>query len=101
MGGAMRTSVGGVGRTIAEAVSRLAKADWMFETVVGDDALGDQVAAACRALRLPATLHRLKGHRTGTYTAMLDGTGELITAVADMAVFDAWPAISTHAQGAS
>merc|ERR1712232_491319 len=96
--GTLRTSVGGVGRTIAEAVSRLAKSEWMFETVLGDDSVGDQVASACRSLGLPSTLHRLKGCHTGTYTAMLDGTGELVTAVADMAIFDKWPAISSHAQ---
>ena len=28
---------------------------------------------------------------------MLDGTGELITAVADMAVFDVWPSVSKSA----
>eukprot|EP00929_Paragymnodinium_shiwhaense_P064740 TRINITY_DN32472_c0_g1_i1.p1 TRINITY_DN32472_c0_g1~~TRINITY_DN32472_c0_g1_i1.p1 ORF type:complete len:677 (+),score=162.31 TRINITY_DN32472_c0_g1_i1:74-2104(+) len=93
--GTMRTSVGGVGRTVAESVSRLAKGDWMFESVLGDDAMGNQVASSCRGF--PALLHRLKGQRTATYTAMLDGTGELITAVADMAVFDAWPAVSSSA----
>lgn len=102
--GTMRTSVGGVGRTIAELVARLspgAQGNWTFESVLGDDAIGDQVAAACNSLQLPATLHRLQGQRTATYTAMLDGTGELVTAVADMAVFDAWPAVSARALGAS
>lgn len=73
----------------------------MFESVLGDDPAADQVAATCSSLCLPATLHRLKDHRTATYAAMLDGTGELVTAVADMAVFDAWPALSSRALGAS
>mmetsp|Transcript_19724 Transcript_19724/g.54231 ORF Transcript_19724/g.54231 Transcript_19724/m.54231 type:complete len:676 (-) Transcript_19724:122-2149(-) len=95
--GSMHTSVGGVGRNFADSVSRLARSSdaWMFETVLGDDAMSEQVAAACSGF--PALIHRLPGQRGATYTAVLDGTGELVSAIADMAVFEAWPAVSEFA----
>mmetsp|Transcript_40864 Transcript_40864/g.91679 ORF Transcript_40864/g.91679 Transcript_40864/m.91679 type:complete len:680 (+) Transcript_40864:35-2074(+) len=97
--GTMRTSVGGVGRTIAESIHRLAgrssSPEWMFESVLGEDAVGRQLAESCA--EFPALLHHVPRQSSATYTAMLDGLGELVTAIADMAVFDAWPPLSTAA----
>jgi len=96
--GTMRTSIGGVGRSVAESIHRLALSNdstWMFESVIGDDGVGSQLADSCS--QFPALLHRLPQKSSATYTAMLDGFGELVTAIADMDVFDAWPPLSDSA----
>ena len=74
---------GGVGRNIAENLARLGTRTHLV-SVIGGDALGDQVLAATSA----AGVHVEHVHRstrpTGTYTAVLDADGELVVAVADM-----------------
>ncbi|CAE6960201.1 psuK [Symbiodinium sp. KB8] len=57
---------------------------------VGDDAAGRALLHGCgeRGIDVQA-LEVLKDSRTATYTALLDGKGELVGAVADMAILDA------------
>jgi pseudouridine kinase len=74
---------GGVGRNIAENLSRLGTRTHLV-AAVGRDAIGDGLLAETSA----AGVHLEHVHRstrpTGTYTAILDADGELILAVADM-----------------
>lgn len=82
-------SLGGVGRNIAENLARLGVQTKLI-SAVGDDALGQWLIADTYVagvnvdgvLRVPNTM-------TGTYTAVLDDTGELVIAVAAMGVMDA------------
>lgn len=79
------TKAGGVARNIAHNLARLGVATKLV-TAVGQGAEAEMILAETAAagvdiskvLRLPA--------RTGTYLAVLDNTGELVTAVNDMAI---------------
>ncbi|NYE35332.1 pseudouridine kinase [Nocardioides cavernae] len=85
--GHTRISPGGVGRNIAANLGLLG-APVRLVSVVGDDAFGEEalrVTAACGAD--VGAVRRAPG-RTGTYTAVLDGDGELVSAVSDMAITD-------------
>jgi len=86
--GEARVSLGGVGRNIAEAIARLGGEPHLL-SVVGDDEPGRQLGEACRSIGVGVdALLRSRRGRTATYTALLDGSGELVGAVADMGVFD-------------
>ncbi|SFU30580.1 carbohydrate kinase [Pseudoduganella namucuonensis] len=79
---------GGVARNIAENLSRLGIAAALL-TAVGDDASGVALQRHAEAagvdtrgsLKLPNTY-------SGTYTAVLDERGEMVLALADMALYD-------------
>lgn len=81
-------SLGGVGRNIAEVIARLGGSPSLL-SAVGDDEPGRQLVEACRdiGVRVDTLIRSPKG-RTATYTALLDGSGELVGAVADMDVFN-------------
>lgn len=89
MPGEARVSPGGVGRNIAEVAARLGSSVALLGAV-GDDAAGRALLHGCgeRGIDVQA-LEVLKDSRTATYTALLDGKGELVGAVADMAILDA------------
>jgi len=86
--GVARTALGGVGRNIAEVIARLGgKVE--FLSAVGKDEPGHAVLHGCHELGIQTDLvTSIVNCRTATYTALLDGTGELVGAIADMAVFD-------------
>ncbi len=87
--GSTRISPGGVGRNIAENLARLGTRTRLV-AAVGDDALGHQLLEATAAAGVDVVgVRRLPGIATGTYTAILNPTGELAVAVADMAATDA------------
>ena len=79
---------GGVARNIAENLARLNLPAALL-TALGDDSAGHTLQEHAEAagidtrgsLRLPDT-------PTGTYTAILDDRGELVVALADMALYD-------------
>jgi pseudouridine kinase len=81
-------SFGGVARNIAENLARLG-IPVSLTSAVGDDASGSALLAHAEGagidtrgtLRLPNTL-------SGTYTAVLDDHGEMMLALADMALYD-------------
>jgi pseudouridine kinase len=86
--GRTRISPGGVGRNIAACLGLLG-APVRLVSAVGDDAFGEEalrVTAACGAD--VGAVRRVPG-ATGTYTAVLDHHGELVSAVSDMALTDA------------
>lgn len=85
--GETHLSAGGVGRNIAHNLASLGVAV-MLVSAVGDDAAAAMVLTeTIRAGVDVSHLHRAKG-RTGTYVAILDESGEMITAVNDMSVLD-------------
>ncbi|WP_245745476.1 carbohydrate kinase family protein [Deinococcus reticulitermitis] len=94
---------GGVGRNVAEGLVRLGVRVRLCG-VVGEDALGRELLAQAQAAGVDVSgVRALPGEATGTYTALLDHTGDLLYAVADMRVMDAlspalvdgwWPALA-------
>ena len=82
-------SFGGVARNIAENLARLGTPVSLM-TVVGDDAAGQALLAHAEAAGIDTrdTL-KLDHACSGTYTAVLDAHGEMVLALADMALYDA------------
>jgi pseudouridine kinase len=81
-------SFGGVARNIAENLARLATPVSLI-TVIGDDSSGSALLAHAEAAGIDTrgTL-KLQGICTGTYTAVLDDHGEMMLALADMALYE-------------
>ncbi len=81
-------SFGGVARNIAENLARLSTPVSLI-TVIGDDTSGKALLAHAETagIDVRGTL-RLQGVCTGTYTAVLDDHGEMMLALADMALYD-------------
>ena len=82
-------SFGGVARNIAENLARL-DAPVALITAIGDDSSGKALLAHAETAGIDTrgTL-RLTGICSGTYTAVLDDHGEMMLALADMALYDA------------
>lgn len=99
--GTARSSFGGVGRNIAEAMARL-QAPPLLVTALGSRShpggkgappgLDSDGAAVCEALAAldvaVATAAATEGSSTSRYVAMLDNAGDLVAAVADTAVLE-------------
>lgn len=94
--GASRTSMpgqaivsqGGVGRNVAEVVAKLGGAPRLL-SAVGEDEAGQQLISASQRMGIEVDcMARIRGGRTATFTALLDGSGDLVGAVADMDVLD-------------
>ncbi|UVW29608.1 carbohydrate kinase [Massilia sp. H6] len=81
-------SFGGVARNIAENLARLG-APTALITAVGNDASGRALLAHAEDAGIDTRgALRLDGASSGTYTAVLDQHGELMVALADMALND-------------
>lgn len=81
--GQVTVSAGGVGRNIAENLSRLGVTVSLL-TVVGDDANGEFLRSGCAAAGVDLSLSITLPEPTGTYLAILDQCGEMVSAVSDM-----------------
>lgn len=81
--GRMRTGLGGVARNVAETLARLG-ADVALLTRLGDDADGRAVREVTMAAGVSLAPARVGAGRTASYTAVLNGTGELVIGLADM-----------------
>ena len=79
---------GGVARNIAENLARL-NTPVALLTALGDDSAGQALRehASQAGIDMRGSL-RAGARPTGTYTAVLDDKGELIVALADMALYD-------------
>ncbi|MTV37262.1 carbohydrate kinase [Duganella radicis] len=79
---------GGVARNIAENLARLNLPTALL-TAVGDDAAGRSLQDHAERAGIDARGSlKLQDTATGTYTAILDDQGELVVALADMALYD-------------
>ena len=88
MPGEALVSLGGVGRNMAEVSLRFG-CPVRFLSAIGADEPGRQLLSHCQQLGMRVEdVTMLQGSRTATYTALLDGSGELVGAVADMAILD-------------
>ena len=86
--GAVRTSLGGVGRNIAHNLALLG-ADTRLITVFGDDPNAERVTASCAQLGIDVSRSlRVTGAATSTYLYIADADGEMALAVADMDIYD-------------
>lgn len=81
-------SCGGVARNIAETLAGLACGTALL-TVVGDDKAGQWVLEETRKSGVDVSQAIvLQGENTGTYTALLDASGEMFLAFANMDIYD-------------
>lgn len=81
--GEVMLAAGGVGRNIAENLARLGVAVSLM-TVLGDDANGQFLRTSCAAAGLDLSLTITSHESTGTYLAILNHDGEMMSAVSDM-----------------
>ncbi len=85
--GTSTSTVGGVGRNIAENLARLGTPTSLV-TAVGDDLAGRTVVARTESAGVQCRHVVTSPHPTGTYSAVLDDGGDLLIAVADMRATD-------------
>ncbi|KAF9371954.1 hypothetical protein BGX21_004956 [Mortierella sp. AD011] len=107
--GTARVSLGGVGRNVAEGVSKLNPDGCVFVSAVGG---GKQTSSTANEKKASDAgdlfgpwlieeverrglhnleIHMVPGARTATYTALHDVTGNLLSAIADMDVLELLP----------
>jgi pseudouridine kinase len=81
-------SFGGVARNIAENLARMGAAVSLV-TAVGSDSSGRALLAHAESLGIDTRgCLRLDDAGSGTYTAVLDAEGQMVVALADMALYD-------------
>ncbi|MEQ9813515.1 MAG: carbohydrate kinase family protein [Azospirillaceae bacterium] len=81
-------SFGGVARNVAETLARLDVPVSMVSRV-GDDPPGDNVVAELNARGIDTEqISRSTTSRTASYTALMEPTGEMAVAMADMGIYD-------------
>ena len=87
--GAVRVTMGGVGRNIAENLCRMGRRVVML-TALGEDANARQMRQSCAECGIDLT-HSLTvpDGRTSTYLCLNDEHGEIVGAVSDMAIYEA------------
>jgi pseudouridine kinase len=85
--GVVTVSAGGVGRNIAENLARLGL-DVSLITALGDDTNGQFLRAACGLAKVDLSHAITTEDSTGTYLAVLDDHGEMVSAVSDMRAID-------------
>lgn len=82
------TSHGGVARNVAEVLARLGVGVGLV-SMTGDDAEGRSVVAALSRMGIDTRGVVVSAdHATASYTALIDGNGDLFVAFADMAIYD-------------
>jgi pseudouridine kinase len=86
--GTVTVSAGGVGRNIAHNLALLG-VDVALIAMIGDDANAEVIEKTSRAAGVDTSLLQRTPGPSGAYLAMLDQTGELISAINAMACADA------------
>eukprot|EP01119_Soliformovum_irregulare_P024204 TRINITY_DN8620_c0_g1_i2.p1 TRINITY_DN8620_c0_g1~~TRINITY_DN8620_c0_g1_i2.p1 ORF type:complete len:553 (+),score=169.86 TRINITY_DN8620_c0_g1_i2:157-1815(+) len=85
--GTTTSHVGGVGHNIARALTQL-NAPLTFVSVVGRDPAGDALLFQLSKANMDTShIAILDNSTTAQYSAILDETGEMVTAIADMDIF--------------
>ncbi|UFJ41646.1 carbohydrate kinase family protein [Brevibacillus humidisoli] len=88
--GVVRTAAGGVARNVAENVARLGE-EVALLALVGEDNDGEWLRQETAASGVStAGMFRLGGQRTGRYLSVHNESGELVVAIADMEINEAW-----------
>ncbi len=86
--GTLRSYAGGVGRNIAENLTRLGLATTLV-SVVGDDEFGQTLLREMQQIGIDVSYVAVKsGASTASYTAVHNNDGELQYAISDMRLFD-------------
>ncbi|XP_006633626.3 uncharacterized protein [Lepisosteus oculatus] len=80
--GSVCQSFGGVGRNIADCLTRLGE-DVLFISAIGCDMHAETVLRYCRHMNTSAVA-RIQGQRTATYCAVISEKGELSLGLGDM-----------------
>ena len=93
--GGVSTTLGGVGRNIAEAAHRVLGASRGQQTVlvspIGNDLFGRLLVEETERLGMRSDgLHQVEAERSAVCNMVLDGTGDLISGVADMGIIQAY-----------
>lgn len=86
--GEVTVSAGGVGRNIAENLAHLGLRVSLV-TAIAEDANGHMLRRACGAAGVDLGMAITSEAPTGTYLAVLDDTGELVSAINDMRAIEA------------
>lgn len=94
------TSPGGVGRNIAHNLARLGASVGLI-TVIGSDLQGQVVLSATRDAGVDVSRIGQTAPSTGTYIALLNPNGELVTAMSDMRAADEISPDVVHANAAA
>lgn len=85
--GIVRSSFGGVGRNIAEQLSKLG-IHAAIATAVGNDDSGKGIIESCKNLNIDTdSMIKSSENFTARYNAIHDKNGELIIGIADMSIF--------------
>lgn len=85
--GAASFSAGGVGRNVAEALSRLA-INTQLVSIVGNDAAGIRLLEHCEALGIDCSQVQVVDGQTSSYVAIHDNDGALLSAINAMSIID-------------
>lgn len=86
--GEVQLSLGGVGRNIAHNLQKLGIHNHLI-TAIGKDLYGEKLLKECSAIGIGMEYSLfLEGSSTGLYLAVLDNSGETVTAIAQMDIFD-------------
>jgi pseudouridine kinase len=86
--GKVSSSAGGVGRNIADNLVRLGQSCWLMAPI-GDDANGKFLEQHCQQLGIQTEgMVKIAGKSTSTYLSIIDETGEMLVAIADMTLID-------------
>ena len=86
--GKVSSSAGGVGRNIAENLVHLGQSCWLMAPI-GDDANGKFLEQHCQQLGIQTEgMVKIAGESTSTYLSIIDETGEMLVAIADMTLID-------------
>jgi len=84
----MSESFGGVARNVAENLAALGH-EVSFLSIVGNDKEGQAILEDTKGLGIDVQLTEVvPGGRTGTYTALLDLSGEMAVSLANMDIYD-------------
>ena len=81
------TSIGGIARNIAENLGRLGN-EVKLMTVLGQDADAEKIKKHSEQFISFEMTETMPDQSTGSYSAVLDHQGELVIAMADMAIYD-------------
>jgi len=86
--GTVSLSPGGVGRNIAENLARLGTPVKLL-TVIGNDLYGEKLLESCSQCGIDTSHVKISSrYGTSVYLSILDGEGDMISAVSDMQVMD-------------